>query len=141
MKIYRFSGYYCTIANLNSVLSNLKKLPHRHIHIDEADLPIDEYPSENCDLADLEKHFVDKKYHGREEEVVIGGVYRHFKGNIIQVLNVARYTEDTTRSFVVYACNNGVYARPLDMFLSEVDKDKYPDATQKYRFELIKEGK
>lgn len=112
-----------------------------HIHIDEADLPINEYPSEKCDLDDLEKYFVDKKYKCREEEVVIGGTYRHFKGNIVKVLNVARYTEDATRSFVVYSCNNGVYARPLDMFLSEVDKCKYPDAKQKYRFELIEEDK
>ena len=141
MKIYRFSGYYCTTANISSVLSNLKKFPNRHIHIDEADLPINEYPSEKCDLADLEKYFVDKKYKCREEEVVIGGTYRHFKGNIVKVLNVARYTEDATRSFVVYSCSNGVYARPLDMFLSEVDKCKYPDTKQKYRFELIEEDK
>ena len=77
-------------------------------------------------------------------QVVIGGTYRHFKGFIAKVIAVARHTE-TGEELVVYKCTgkgdcdhaDGIYARPIEMFLSEVDREKYPDVKQKYRFELI----
>lgn len=80
-------------------------------------------------------------------EVKIGGTYHHFKGFIAKVITVAKHTE-TGETLVVYECNgkavnsnheDGIYARPLEMFLSEVNHDKYPDVKQKYRFELIEE--
>ncbi len=79
-------------------------------------------------------------------QVVIGGTYRHFKGFIAKVLTVAIHSE-TQELLVVYECTGkgdgnhtpGIYARPIEMFLSEVDHEKYPDVKQKYRFELIEE--
>lgn len=83
---------------------------------------------------------------GNEREIVVGGLYRHFKGIEYRVIREAVHTE-TDEEYVVYEMANPpyniiyTYMRPKDMFLSEVDKEKYPDATQKYRFELIKDNK
>ena len=69
-------------------------------------------------------------------------VYKLFKGNFYLALNVARYSE-TNELLVVYAATKEmqrIYARPLQMFMSEVDHEKYPDAKQKYRFENMMEG-
>lgn len=70
-----------------------------------------------------------------------GQIYRHFKGNIVRVLQVAQNSELPGQYSVVYECGNSktVWCRPYDMFLSEVDHEKYPNVTQKYRFELVKE--
>ncbi|MCR4747416.1 MAG: DUF1653 domain-containing protein [Clostridiales bacterium] len=72
-------------------------------------------------------------------EIKIHGVYRHFKGNCYLVEELARDSE-TDETVVVYRKLYGdgsLWVRPLDMFLSEVDHEKYPDAEQKYRFELV----
>ena len=68
----------------------------------------------------------------------IKGIYKHFKGDYCLVEDVALDSE-TLEEYVVYRelyGNNQLYIRPLEMFLSKVDNEKYPDVKQEYRFEL-----
>ena len=70
-----------------------------------------------------------------------GATYRHFKGNLYKVIEIAKNTE-TNEMMVVYQAlygDYGVFVRQLDMFLSKVEKEKYPDATQEYRYEKVED--
>lgn len=81
-------------------------------------------------------------------EIEVGRIYRHFKGSTNYVRHIAEHTE-TGEPMVVYskidlesksglgALKSETYVRPYSMFISKVDKEKYPDATQEYRFELL----
>lgn len=76
----------------------------------------------------------------------VNDIVRHFKRELVdpstqeylyRIIAFAHHTE-TEEALVVYQAlyaPEKVCARPLDMFLSEVDREKYPNIKQKYRFE------
>lgn len=70
---------------------------------------------------------------------IIGKIYKHFKGDKYMVLNFATHSE-TGEEYVIYKKLNDtkIWIRPVSMFMSKVDKNKYPNVEQEYRFELVK---
>lgn len=72
-------------------------------------------------------------------KIIPGKYYRHFKGKIYKVIGIALHTE-TNEQLVIYQAQYDdfkLFARPLEMFAGLVDPTEYPDAKQRYRFELI----
>lgn len=73
-----------------------------------------------------------------KREIKLKRVYRHFKGDYYLVEDIGMDSE-TGKECVIYRKlygDGGLWIRPLDMFMEEVDHEKYPDVKQKYRFEL-----
>ena len=75
-----------------------------------------------------------------ERIIEVGKTYKHFKGHIYKVINIALDSE-TLEKMVVYEDinSNKVWVRPYNMFNSLVDKEKYPNVEQEYRFEEVNE--
>lgn len=72
------------------------------------------------------------------QEIKVHGIYRHFKGDYYIVEGIGIHSE-TKEKYVIYRGLYGkseVYLRPYDMFLSKVDREKYPNVKQEYRFQL-----
>lgn len=150
-KIHKFSGYIIDPSRAGQIFRNTIPLDLKettdtilqHFHFQSADISpaeLAELEKENCDLTLCEAHFRAKPSVNPEgRKVVIGGTYRHFKiGKLVKVLAVSRDTESPDALCVIYRCADGrIWHRPYDMFLSRVDREKYPDATQEYRFELV----
>ena len=69
-------------------------------------------------------------------EIKAGQKYKHFKGTMIEVIDIAKHSE-TLEELVIYKhlVDGEIWARPIDMFNSLVDKEKYQDVEQEYRFE------
>lgn len=70
-------------------------------------------------------------------KVKIKGIYKHFKGDYYLLEDIATHSENGEK-YVIYRMlygDNNLYIRPYDMYFSLVDKEKYPEVKQKYRFE------
>ena len=74
-----------------------------------------------------------------ERKIKINGIYQHFKGHTYQVIGIAKDSENLKEK-VVYRNieTKELWIRNKEEFLSKVDKEKYPNIEQKYRFELKK---
>jgi len=75
-------------------------------------------------------------------EIKVKGIYKHFKGDYYLIEDIAIHSE-TEEKLIIYRALYGdtkLYARPYNMFFEKVDKTKYPDIKQEYRFELQEIG-
>jgi hypothetical protein len=152
-KIFRFSGYFVEnneiedVANFEDRISELCVESEdiiQQLHIEESEeFEADGELEENCDLALLTRHFKADNISTEFDRPLPqkGEKYKHFKiGKIVTIIGISRHTE-TEEMSVVYEYMGHIWNRPLEMFMSEVDKGKYPNAEQKYRFELVESEK
>lgn len=93
---------------------------------------------DKCDLTECEKYFHDKYPVREDRSVEVGKTYRHFKGEIVEVIAISQDAESPGQYYVVYKCEDGaIWSGPYGMFVGKVDRKKYPDADQEYRFEEV----
>ena len=73
------------------------------------------------------------------QELVVGGIYKHFKGHVYRLLFVGKDADDLSEKIIYQNVNDekDIWIRNKDEFLSVVDKEKYPNVKQEFRFELI----
>ena len=148
-KIFRFSGYFVEndkiedVANFENRISELcVEIDDiiQQLHIEESEeFKADVELEENCDIALLARHFKTDNASTEFDRPLPrkGEKYKHFKiGKIVTIIGISRHTE-TEEISVVYEYEGHIWNRPLKMFMSEVDKEKYHNAEQRYRFELL----
>ena len=148
-QIFRISGYLvdpCGDCNKNEIeVSVTDKLDMfgQQLHIESSNIGEwkDDNPLnyKNCDLAYCTQYFKQTNNNLKFDRPlpVTGQKYKHFKiGKIVTIIGISRHTE-TEEVTIVYDYEGHIWNRPLDMFMSEVDREKYPNAIQKYRFELM----
>ena len=154
-RIYRVSGYMLDtkdrfhtekeVEEITNYFGAAYDIDLRQVHAEgSVDFILDDdspMHKKNCDMAEYERLFIDNKpVNFDKDKVIVGRVYKHFKGNILLVIAVSRNTERINDVSVVYECEDGrIWNRPYNMFVSKVDKKKYPNAKQEYRFELTDE--
>ncbi len=74
-----------------------------------------------------------------KRKLLVNNIYKHFKGHVYKLLYIARDSENI-KDLVVYQDINNldkIWVRDYEEFNSLVDKEKYPDINQKYRFEEV----
>lgn len=147
-KIFRFSGYFVENDEIEDVDNFKDRISElcvesediiQQLHIEESEeFEANGELEENCDLALLTRHFKkDVDYNFDRPIPQKGEKYKHFKiGKIVTVIGISRHTE-TGEISVVYEYEGHIWNRPLEMFMSEVDREKYPNVKQRYRFELL----
>ncbi len=143
-RIFRISGYLVcdretTAKELESYFDAMPGEWWQQFHIEQSEeFTLNGESSFNCDLALLTRHFKADNISTEFDRPLPqkGEKYKHFKlGKIVNIIGISRHTE-TEEISVVYEYEGHIWNRPLEMFMSEVDKEKYPNAEQKYRFEL-----
>lgn len=152
MKIFKISGYMIDTGDASSrdVINLLGRYLYlRQLHVEETEITdktLADFP-ESVDLAELNRYFPPKAKYKRSDNRIPpqpGELWQHFKGNVVEIIGLSEDTEWNTYS-VVYKLayspaeyEGRLFHRPFNMFMSEVDREKYPDAKQKYRFERYK---
>ena len=146
-RILRISGYLVSDRNttskdLGSYMGAMYGEWWQQLHIEQSEeFNLDGEDKPNCDLALLTRHFKADNISTEFDRPLPkkGEKYKHFKiGKIVTIIGISRHTE-TEEISVVYEYEGHIWNRPLEMFMSEVDKEKYPNAEQKYRFERIED--
>ena len=146
-RIFRFSGYLVSNReniSLEDIYDDINDVGYaenwQQLHIEQSEeFNLDGEDKPNCDLSLLTRHFKADNISTEFDRPLPkkGEKYRHFKlGKIVTVIDISRHTE-TEELAVVYEYEGTIWSRPLEMFMSEVDRGKYPNTTQKYRFEKV----
>lgn len=146
-RIFRFSGYLVSNRediSLEDIYDEISDTGYaenwQQLHIEQSEeFNLDGEDKPNCDLALLTRHFKADNINTEFDRPLPqkGEEYKHFKiGKIVTVIGISRHTE-TEELTVVYEYEGMIWSRPLEMFMSEVNRKKYPNAAQKYRFEKV----